>query len=595
MILQALNEYYGRLAKQHLVPLYGFSQEKVSYVLLLSAEGKLLDVQDIRSTSGKKAAPVSLIVPQPEKRTAGIKSNFLWDKTGYVLGVSAKASVRTAQEHQAFKDWHRQCFAGSDDPGLQAVLAFLEHWTAEQFLPPLFSEEMLDANIVFRLEGEQQYVHERPAAVQLRAQLLAAADAQVGRCLVTGQSAPLARLHPVIKGVNGAQSSGASIVSFNLESFSSYDKNQGENAPVSEAAAFGYTTVLNHLLRRDEHNRQRLQVGDTTVVFWAIAATPEESTSAEVLFADLLEPPAEDQSEAAKLHTALALVAAGKPLETLDPQLHEATKLYVLGLAPNASRLSVRFWITGSLGQFARVLAQHYQDLHLEPTPWALEPPLWRLLYATAPSRAGKAKAEDISPQLAGEMARAILTGSRYPRSLLSNLLMRMRSDGDLSGVRVALCKAVLARDLRFKGLDKEIPVSLDKESTNPGYRLGRLFAVLESIQRSALNEVNASIRDRYYGAASATPASVFPMLLRNTQNHLSKLRKNKPGLAVTMEREIGDILEGLEGNFPKVLSMENQGCFSIGYYHQAHTRKKRDTADTNEPETAVIEDEQGA
>lgn len=595
MILSALNDYYLRLAEQEAVPVFGFSQEKISYALVLSAEGELVDVLDVRDNSGKKPQPKSLTVPQPEKRTAGIKSNFLWDKTSYVLGVSAKEGGRALQEHQAFQELHRNCLTDETDCGLKALAAFLASWSPEQFQAPLFSEEMLDANVVFRLDGEQNYLHELPAAQLLRAKLLAGAEANSGLCLVSGEHLPLARLHPAIKGVNGAQSSGASIVSFNLESFGSYGKSQGANAPVSEAAAFAYTTVLNHLLRRDEHNRQRIQIGDASVVFWALADTPEKAGNAELLFADLLSPPSDDAQEAAKVRTVLDAVAKGRPLRELGLDLDEGTQLFVLGLAPNASRLSIRFWQTGSLGVFARRLAEHYQDLHIEPLPWKTEPAIWRLLYATVPSRDGKAKAEDISPQLAGEITRAVLTGSRYPRSLLANVIMRMRADGDISGVRVALCKAVLTRDLRLgvKGINEEVPVSLDKEASNPGYRLGRLFAVLESAQRNALGtQVNATIRDRYYGAASATPTSIFPMLLRNTQNHLAKVRKEKPGLAHNLEREIGEIIDGLGSQFPRSLKLEDQGRFAIGYYHQSQARFSRNAeADSTGTEAA----EQGA
>ena len=595
MILSSLNDYYLRLAEQDKVPVFGFSQEKISYALVLSAEGELVDVLDVRDNSGKKPLPKSLTVPQPEKRTAGIKSNFLWDKTSYVLGVSAKEGGRALQEHQAFQELHRNCLADETDHGLKALTVFLESWSPEQFQAPLFSEDMLDANFVFRLDGEQKYLHELPAAQLLRAKLLAGAEAKSGLCLVSGEDLPLERLHPAIKGVNGAQSSGASIVSFNLESFGSYGKTQGANAPVSKAAAFAYTTVLNHLLRRDEHNRQRIQIGDASVVFWALADTPKKAGNAELTFANLLSPPSDDAQEAAKVRTVLDAVAMGRPLRELGLDLDENTQLFVLGLAPNASRLSIRFWQTGSLGIFARRLAEHYQDLHIEPLPWKTEPAIWRLLYATVPSRDGKAKAEDISPQLAGEITRAVLTGSRYPRSLLANVIMRMRADGDISGVRVGLCKAVLARDLRLgvKGINEEVPVSLDKEASNPGYRLGRLFAVLESAQRNALGtQVNATIRDRYYGAASATPTSIFPMLLRNTQNHLAKVRKEKPGLAHNLEREIGEIIDGLGSQFPRSLKLEDQGRFAIGYYHQSQARFSRNAeADSTGKEAA----EQGA
>jgi CRISPR-associated protein Csd1 len=601
MILAALNGYYQRLLAQGAeISPFGYSQEKIGFVLVLSAQGELVDVQDIREQDGKKPQPKSLSVPQPEKRTSGVKSNFLWDKTSYVLGVAdakmskedkaaGKSAIKLSPTvHLAFRELHQKALASADDVGLQALLQFLANWTPESFQPPLFREEMLDGNLVFRLDGQRQYLHESPAARDIWAGMQADGESREGICLVTGTQQPLARLHPAIKGVKDAQSSGASILSFNSDAYLSYhgtlqklrsakkENDTGANAPVSEQAAFAYTTVLNHLLRRDEHNHQRLQIGDASVVFWAEADSAGEAAAAEDLLWSMFDPPADDDSEAEKLRLVLNAVASGRPMRDLDPQLEEGTRMYVLGLAPNASRLSIRFWETGSLGAFARRLAEHFRDLAIEPLPWKTEPAIWRLLYATAPSRGGKSKAEDVPPQLAGEMTRAILTGSRYPRSLLNNVIMRMRADGDISGVRVALCKAVLARDLRLgvKGINEELPMSLDKEACNPGYRLGRLFAVLEGAQRAALGgQVNATIRDRYYGAASATPATVFPMLLRNTQNHLAKLRKERPGLAVNLERDIGEIIDGLQSHFPRSLRLEDQGRFAIGYYHQSQAR----------------------
>lgn len=589
MILSVLNDYYGRLSEKGEVPPFGYSEEKISYVLIISSDGKLVDVQDRRDTSGKKPLPTSMAVPRPEKRTSGIKPNFLWDKSSYVLGISAKEGGRTEKEHAAFVEWHRDVLKNETDGSLRAFLKFLSSWDTQEFLTPRFNPDMQDANFVFRLDGHRTYLHESMAAKNIWASLLADGEVALGSCLVTGERSALARLHPAIKGVDGAQSSGASIISFNLDSFSSYGKSQGENAPVSEQAAFAYTTVLNYLLRRDERNRQRLKIGDATVVFWAVAESSEKAEAAELTFANMLEPPAYDAQETAKLRSVLDAVAKGRPLQELNADLDPETMIYILGLAPNASRLSVRFWETGSLEMFARCLAEHYQDMRLDPLPWKNEPAIWRLLYATAPSRDGKAKAEDIPPQLAGEMARAILTGRRYPRSLLANAVMRFRADGDISGLRIALCKAVLTRDLRLgvKGIEEEIPMSLDKESTSSAYRLGRLFAELENVQKAALGSVNASIKDRFFGAASATPASVFPVLLRNTQHHLSRLKKDKPGLAHVMEKEISEIIDGLDSQFSRSLRIEDQGRFAIGYYHQANARFAGKATET-ETETEV-------
>lgn len=595
MILQALHRYYQRLlarGEEGLSP-FGYSPEKISYEILLAPDGRVVDVNDIRDTSGKKPVPRLMNVPQPEKRTVGIKSNFLWDKTSYVLGASA-TSKRADKEHDAFEALHLATLMGSEDAGLKALLAFLAAWTPDRFAQAPFKAEMLDANMVFRLDGENQWLHERPAAQAIRAQLLAAEEGSkptLASCLVTGERMPVARLHPAIKGVSGAQSSGASIVSFNLESFTSYGKSQGENAPVSEQAAFAYTTVLNHLLRRGEHNRQRIHVGDASVVFWAEADDEQEAAAAENLLASTWtwDDSPTDAQESQAVRLALEKLVQGKPLQDIDPRLKATTRIYLLGLAPNASRISIRFWYVDTLGTLVHNVAQHTHDMRIEPAPWKVMPALWRLVLATAPSRDGRAKSEDVPPQLAGELMRAILGGWRYPGSLLANTLMRMRTDGDLSGVRVALCKAVLVRQRRLNNKldddDEEVSVSLDKESMSPGYRLGRLFAVLETAQRTALGgQVNATIRDRYYGAASATPASVFPVLLRNTQNHLGKLRKDKPGLALRLEKDIREIVDGLPEQFPRSMRIEDQGRFAIGYYHQSQSRfSKPDDTDASD------------
>ena len=592
MILQTLHEHYLRLLQrgESGLPREGFSQEKISYCLTLSATGNVLGVVPLLDTSGKKPQPKSLSVPQPEKRTSGIKPNFLWDKTSYVFGVSA-TSKRPDDEHKAFKTAHQAWLAGQTDAGLVALSQFLAQWSPEQFAPPMFSDDMKDTNIVFRMEGDRQFVHERAAAQTLRAKLLApaASDDVAMPCLVTGDVGPVARLHPAIKGVNGAQSSGASIVSFNQESFNSWGKEQGANSPVSEVAAFGYTTVLNHLLRRDPSNRQRLNIGDATVVFWAESDDPEEADAAEWTFAALTNDRDTDEQATAKLQRALEVIAQGRPLTDIDPKLNPETRMVVLGLAPNASRLSIRYWLRDSLGVLAERLRAHAQDLALEPKPWKTAPTPWRLALCTAPMRDGKAKSEDVSPLLAGELMRAILTGGRYPQSLLSNLVMRMRADGDVSGVRVALCKAVLCRDLRLSDSItpiKEVPVSLDVHATHPAYLLGRLFSVLEGTQRAALGgKVNATIRDRFFGAASATPALVFPMLLRNAQNHLARLRKDKPGLGVNLEKDVQEIVDKLPDHFPKSLNLKDQGRFAIGYYHQTSVRFAKDAGDDDTPD----------
>jgi len=595
MILSALNDYYQRLAAQDRVPVPGFSSEKISYALVFSGDGEPVAIDDLRDTSGKKPRPRLRRVPYDKRRVSGVHAYPLWDKTAYAFGVTAGESKRLASEHAAFKARQKELFGDSSNDQLIAFMALLENWDPERIsLLPGYTDDVLDKNFVFRLDGQHGFLHENPIAQSIWIGVLEENGGATGQCLVTGETAPLGTNHPPIREVNGAQSSGASLVSFNEKAYESYGKDSQNNAAISKKAIFGYATALNYLLRRDNDNHQRLQIGDATVVFWARTGDVAQAEAAEQFFFSILNEPPTDEQEAARLKTALERIAQGSLLAETDLGLTGGTEFFVLGLAPNAARLSVRFWCVNTLDRLTRLVALHQQDLALEPSPWkGVLPPIWRLLYATAPSRGGKAKAEDIPPQLAGELARAILTGSRYPRSLLSNVIMRLRNDGDISGIRVALCKAVLAREARLaahsNSITQEVPVSLDRHSIHPGYLLGRLFAELENAQRGALgSQLNATIRDRYYGAASATPANVFPMLLRNAQHHLSNMRKQgKGGLAHTIEKEIGIVIDGLGDTFPKHLKIEDQGRFTIGYYHQSQARYTKHNEATQQ-ETAT-------
>lgn len=603
MILTALNDYYQRLVSEDKVPTLGFSTEQIDYELLIDESGNVLQVNFIGDAKGKKSVGKPLRVPQSFKRSGtSPKPFFLWDKSSFVLGVKRNNGSKkdesqvlfSDRDHQVFLSHHKGVLDGVESRQLKAFLSFLENWSPSMFSEPFFNLEMLDKKFVFRLEGDKFFVHETDDAKKIQAGLVVDETAVVGRCLVTGDKAAIARIHPSIKGVQGAHTAGGSIVSFDKDAFVSYGKKQGGNSPVSEVAAFGYTTALNYMLRRDVDNFQRMQIGDATVVFWAKARDSEHAEAAEGFFSMLNEPPS-DKQEAAKLGSLLTKISKGRPLAELDPRLEPDTQFFVLGLAPNEARLSVRFWYVDSLERLVQHYAWHHKDFQLVPTPWnGLAPSSQWLAKQVAPIRKkdDKPNDKDVPPRLAGELMRSILTGYRYPRDILSNLILRFRADGKITGARVALCKAVLARQERLSAHSntntQEVPVSLDPNSTHPGYLLGRLFAELESAQRGALGkEVNATIRDRYYGAASATPASVFPMLLRNVQHHLSSMRKkDKGGLAHKIEGEIGSIIDGLGDSFPRSLRIEDQGRFAIGYYHQSHARfakKENDDKDAKD------------
>lgn len=576
-ILAALNGYYDRLADAGKVPPYGYTTERVSFCFVLSEGGDLVEVADLRS-DGKTARP--LPVPQAIKRTGPVpKSFFLWDNAKFVLGLTVdKATKRVAEapkHREAFAAYHRAVLAKADDAGLLALIGFLDHGQAAVLEQPERIKSALDGNIVFALDGDRgpdgqfRYLHDRPAARDIWARKVDEAAGNEGTCLITGHTAPIARIHPSIKGVWGAQSSGASVVSFNADSFESYGARQGANAPISEAAAAAYGAALNAMLARDSGHQ--MQIGDATTVFWADASGVGETSAvaAETALMAFFAPDNPDSDEeAAKIRAVLCDVARGRAIRELSPGVDPATRCYMLGLSPAVSRLIIRSWAADSFDHFARHIEQHWRDLYIEPYPWRTGPAAWALLHQTAVL----GKSENIQPLLGGELIRAILTGQRYPRTLLSATVARIRADGQINGQRAAIIKACLQREARLSGTKEEIPVSLDRDDPNPAYRLGRLFAVLENVQRAALgSKVNATIRDKFFSSASATPASIFPVLMRNATNHLASLRRN--GGNAWAEIEIAQILETFGSGLPRSLRIEDQGRFVIGYYHQRQSQ----------------------
>jgi CRISPR-associated protein Csd1 len=581
-ILQSLDRYYDRMAARGEAEAPGYSREKIRFAIVLAPDGAVVEVMDRRVMRGKKLVPRLEEVPAAAKRTSGIAPNLLWEKTAYVLGRTAGEGKRTAAEHAAFKSLHLALLAETRDVGLLALRRFLEAWAPTRFDAAPFTAEMLDANIIFRLDGDMGFLHQRPAA---RALVSDQASGNVARamCLISGIEAPIERLHPAIKGVESKNppAGGYRLVSFNRDAFASYGKAQGDNAPTSETAAFRYGAALNRMLDRGSPNRLLRPVGDATVLFWA-DAREEDAKACEDVFAECMgengpeadaENLAGDAEQTARLRERLLTFAEGRPDQGLDPGLDRGVRFHVLGLAPNTARLSVRFWVSDRFEAFAERLARHFELLEIEPRPWRAKPPSvpWLLMQATArqsKSMTLQQKFESVPTLLAGEVTRAILTGTPYPRSLLAAALIRLRAGDDPStGWHACAIRAVLASHN-----PKEMPpVSLDREETNPAYQLGRMFAMVEIAQRMALGKVNAGVRDRYFGAATATPGSIFPLLLRGMQNHLGKLRKGGKGGFI--EEEMNQIMEKLGSSMPRSLRLEEQGRFVIGYYHQRRAR----------------------
>ncbi len=560
-MLASLVRAYDRLPD---APPFGFSSEKIDFCVLLNRDGSIARIEDIRADD-RKRSPKQLLVPQPWKKASGIKPNFLWENSAYAFGVTAGDGRRTALEHAAFREKHLEWLAQTQDDGLLALRHFVEGYSSETFAEFGADVNIQDKRLVFALASEylEGCIHDRPAARALWEVILNREALSPQLCLVTGEPGPVARLHPSIKGVWGAQSSGASLMSFNLDAFTSYGHDQGDNAPVSEAAAFAYGTVLNRYLDKDSGHR--IQIGDASTVFWADASDMKLAEEAEAFFAAFLDPAAEEKLAASRIHSRLDAIRKGQRLSQVAPELGEGVRFHVLGLAPNAARLSVRFYWQNDFAQLTEHFQNYLKDTEIDPPPRDGWPPLWRYLLELA----SQGKRENVPPLIAGEWLRAILTGMAYPLTLLSAVLMRIRADGEINALRCAILKSVLIRNFK----SKEAPMALDPANTNKGYVLGRLFAVYEEVQRAALGgNVNATIKDKFYGAASASPQKVFAALNSGSQNHFTKLRKQSPGRAINLDRLIASIMEQMDPGtdpIPATLPTADQALFAIGYYHQ--------------------------
>ncbi|MCL1993173.1 MAG: type I-C CRISPR-associated protein Cas8c/Csd1 [Spirochaetes bacterium] len=584
MILQALNEYYDRKAadaESSIAPL-GWEWKEISFIIVLDKKGSFLRFEDTREGEGAKKRGKSFLVPQGVKKTSGVAANLLWDNAVYILGIAntdklnasekEKKLSRLPEQKKAFLDRIKNELPES--PGKKAVLAFLSSLdiSALEKEPQWEDIYQTNPNMSLRIDGEYRLYCQSDEVKKALADKTDA-DNDSGICLITGEKESISTLHTAIKGVWGAQTSGANIVSFNLDAFRSFGKKQGQNSPVGKTAMFAYTTALNDLL--DRNSSQRMQIGDASTVFWSARQTQFEHD-----LAIMLAEPAQEAPEARAdcIKNLFDSANTGAYLE--DPS---EEKFFVLGLSPNASRISVRFWLKGTVGEFAGNIRKHFNDLEIVKPK--TEPPyysLWRLLVNTAVQD----KSENIAPNIAGDFMRSILNGTPYPATLLQAVLRRIKSDtaNRVKPVRAALIKAYLNRLLRSQEIynEKEVlQVGLDTNQKAIGYNLGRLFAVLEKIQEDAIPDLKATIRDRYYGAACSCPSLVFPTLMKLATHHLTKLW-DKKGLKINREKLIASIVANFD-NFPPFLDLHEQGKFAIGYYHQRqifYTKKENASSD---------------
>lgn len=575
MILQALTRHYEDLLSRGEIAAPGWAPAKISYALCLDADGRLTQIVPTmeEATKGNKTflQPQRMTLPAPVKRASNIDSNFLWDNASYLLGVDQKGKPeRSLACFRSAAELHRAILNGVDSPAARAILAFFDTWQPQRAAEhPALSGQMEETtagvNLLFRVDG--RYPQEDAAIREAWQRYHDNGEGGVKmQCLVTGREDVIAAVHPSVKGVKDAQSSGAALVSFNAPAFCSYGHEQNYNAPVGKHAAFAYTAALNHLLA----DRDTVQhVGDTTIVCWAEGAESIYQTfGVAALFGG--EVPGLSDND---LRAALKRLAEGMPCDDLgvDPD----RPFYILGLAPNAARLSVRFFLRDSFGALMKNVNAHYARLEIAGAKYSILP-LWALLNATVRD----SKKQVPSPVVSGATVRAVFSGTPYPVSLMEAVLLRIRAERNVTWERAAILKAYLAKNYE-RGSDHSMfsevtSVQLNEDCNYMPYLLGRLFRVMEEIQLASMGwSVNRSIRDSYFNSAASTPRSVFGKLFSLSNYHLKKLMRDKPGLG----KKLGDLESDLAARLttppPARFTQEETICFYLGYYHQCNGKKE--------------------
>lgn len=577
MILQALDDLYNRLVADpaYCVSPRGFSLQKIVFRVVLHQNGQLLEIQDarVKDASGRDRPRQEQVPGYPKPSGTGLNPGFLWDTSQYMLGYKQDDPnpARTAEAFNAFREKHLKLQAIINSPAFDAVCEFLKCWNPKQAANWSILDKVGSGYGVFQIVGQTSYVHDDPKVKQwwLSTCCDSNPNAVIGQCLITGKTAPIARLHPKIKKVGGQGES--LLVSFNDAAYESYGKAQSFNAPVSEEAAFRYTTALNALTDGPQSVKHRFELGDATIVFWT-----DKPTIVEDIFAEFATGSpsrrvnhAQDEGVRQKLELFLKAIRQGREAFAELNVDAKRTKFYILGLTGQArGRIGVRFFLTDSLEHLLANLHKHLEDVSMvrrfdehSKRPDPEFPSLAQLLEETAVRRNGKIERESIPPLLEGPLLRAVLAGLTYPDALYTAVMRRCNAERNVTYGKACAIAAWLRRNRK-----QEISMSLDLNRIDPPYRLGRLFAVLEMAQLKAVPNIKNTIRDSYYSSASTTPMTVFPRLIRLSQHHLAKL---EGGNKIYFERLIQEILSAIN-EFPAHLDLEEQGLFALGYYHQS-------------------------
>lgn len=573
MILQALVREYEKLLEKDLVPEIGWCQANVSYAIDLKEDGTIKEIHSLKTDEmiGKKQVwkPVKKSVPEMVTRSSGVLANFLCDNAKYFLGIDSNGTNDRMMEcFQAAKEKHIALLKDIDEPIARAICNFFLSWDPKIARENYYVDEKWDelndgGNIIFCI-GTDEAQENIKIKETWNNNIKQAGKDKKGICLVTGEKTEIARIHRGIKGVPGAQSSGAALVSFNAPAFESYCKEQSYNAPVGKYAEFAYTTALNYLL---ENRDKTFQIGDSMIVFWA-----ENGNEAyQDTFSFVMNPHTDNEEQIQRVFDALK---KSRYIDINDIKMDLDQKFYILCLAPNAARLSVRFFYQNSFGDILNNIDKHYKRMEVIKPSWVEQKYLsiYGMLRETVNQNS---KDKTPVPTMAAMVLQSILSGNRYPESLYINTLIRIRSEnGNVTWGRAAIIKAFLIKNYKWKEGENYMElVDISKEENS--FILGRVFAVLEAIQKKANPTVGITIKDQYFNSACATPAVIFPILIKLKNSHIKKVEREY-GVIIknSYEKKLGILLLHFK-EFPKQLTLEEQGQFILGYYHQRYEKKE--------------------
>ena len=583
MLIKALSDYYDILTAEGRILPDGYSKVNVHYLICLTEEGKIEEIIDCqekiqnKTDKGKikeKWMPKTEEMPQRTEKP-GIESNIIEHRPLYIFGLNMEDEKLTPDDrtgkarksHEAFVTSNLEFLEGIDSPVANAYRNFLRTWNPEEEIENdkllILGKNYGKSGFAFCLTGYPDLLlHNDMQIIQKWEQIYHESSSEdkkgyVAQGAVSGEETEIARIHNKIKGVFGGLATGSVLIGFNNASENSYGNEQSYNSNISMSVMKKYTDALNFLLGSSKH---KILLDDITIVFWAMDTSDAYEDAFMALLCGQSDKMSAKETEG-MLKGVLESGRVGKMtegrLQSLD-MIKPDVDFYMLGLKPNSSRLSVKFFYRKKYAELLWNIAGFQKDMQ---TSKELRPISFSRIKEEL--RSPKSTSEKINPTLLTKLFESVIYGNRYPMTLLETAVRRVKTDGDkrVNSVRAGVIKACINRNYK----KEEFGVALDKDNCGQAYVCGRLFAVLEKLQRDASGiKLNRTIKDAYFASASAKPAIVFPKLIKLAQNHLNKVKS--PAYYSIL---LGEIMDKLNGEFPETLLLQDQGRFIIGYYQQ--------------------------